>query len=487
VANILSSVSGQFSKALILGAFFPTALFVLFAWLFLTPLIPTDWVFFAPLKALDPQWQLAALTILAIILSGILNNLNISIIRLYEGYRWQNTSIGGWFTERQESRRAALQGRYNRLQPLASSLWRSTNQQRDKAALKERNAEYQAACAEHYRLLQQSYNAVLREWNLLGAKLANNYPRIQGVLPTRLGNVLRSSEEYPLYQYGMDGITLWPRLVGVIEEKYFSSLDAARIPLDFMVNSSFLSSLLAGLLLIVGLFNPVLISDWAMWHRYLPWIIQIAVLIVISYFFYLGAVAQASAWGNKFKGAFDLYKSKLLSELGYSHDVSTRAAEYNTWNLISRQMVYGNDEGTNKPRIDYAPAISPPSPPTSVECKNPDCKKYLQITRGIAEVDRVGAITIHVGVKNVHPQDDQPDVVIVDKLPDGFDYEWGTARVEGKRVVVVGINPYKFSIGNVRHGKEVVLVYRMTRREKPLVNVEVGFWRGLLRSLLSLV
>jgi hypothetical protein len=153
--------------------------------------------FLAPLKTLDPQWQLGAFTILTIILSGIIHNLNIPLIRLYEGYRWRDTLFGRLLSKSQENKRADLRNRYDKLQALASSL----------PVVK--NTILRCCC---------------REWNSLGKILARDFPRFYSILPTRLGNVLRNSEEYPDYQYGIDGITLWPRLVAVIEDKYAKSL-----------------------------------------------------------------------------------------------------------------------------------------------------------------------------------------------------------------------------------------------------------------------
>jgi hypothetical protein len=95
-------------------------------------------------------------------------------------------------------------------------------------------------------------------------------------------------------------------------------------------------------------------------------------------------------------------------------------------------------------------------------------------------------VTVYVGIRNNHPKDDQHDVVIIDHLPEGFEYRWGTARVLGKEVEVVGIDPYRFRIGTVGSGKEVVLTYQITHRETLLANVQLGFWRGLLRALFSL-
>jgi hypothetical protein len=94
VTNILSSISGQFSKSLILGTFFPVMVFVILAQIFVVPLLPSDWLVLRQLETLDTQWRVVVILLLAIVLSGLLYNLNIPIIRFYEGYPWQDSWIG---------------------------------------------------------------------------------------------------------------------------------------------------------------------------------------------------------------------------------------------------------------------------------------------------------------------------------------------------------------------------------------------------------
>jgi hypothetical protein len=62
MSSIVSTISGQFSKSLILGVFLPAALFVSLSIIFLVPLFPENWPLLAPLQALDPGWKLIAIS-----------------------------------------------------------------------------------------------------------------------------------------------------------------------------------------------------------------------------------------------------------------------------------------------------------------------------------------------------------------------------------------------------------------------------------------
>ena len=64
------------------------------------------------------------------------------------------------------------------------------------------------------------------------------------ILPTRLGNAIRGSESYPDSQYGIEAITLWPRLVGVVEQEYANAISDSKAPFDFMIDSSVLNAVL---------------------------------------------------------------------------------------------------------------------------------------------------------------------------------------------------------------------------------------------------
>ena len=96
MTSILSSISGRFSFSLLLGTFVPAFVFILLARMLVVPLVPgaLDVALLTPLKAIDESWEIFAILLSAIVLSGLLYSLNTPLIRIYEGYPWQDTWLG---------------------------------------------------------------------------------------------------------------------------------------------------------------------------------------------------------------------------------------------------------------------------------------------------------------------------------------------------------------------------------------------------------
>lgn len=65
------------------------------------------------------------------------------------------------------------------------------------------------------------------------------------LLKTKFGNVLRASEIYASERYGIDGLTLWPRLAHVLPREFTASLEEQNNKLMFLLNSSLLAFILA--------------------------------------------------------------------------------------------------------------------------------------------------------------------------------------------------------------------------------------------------
>src|SRR5581483_10747526 len=98
LSDLLSKVSGQFGKSLILGAFVPVLLFSLLLALAVGPMLPRTLVLFALLEELlGKDWRLIAIAILTVLLSLVLYLGNTTIIRVFEGYPWIGTPWGRWW------------------------------------------------------------------------------------------------------------------------------------------------------------------------------------------------------------------------------------------------------------------------------------------------------------------------------------------------------------------------------------------------------
>jgi uncharacterized repeat protein (TIGR01451 family) len=425
MTNLLSAVSGQFGKTLIFSTLLPVIVFIVMARVFAVPLLPPDLQILGGFESLDPQWKLAVTTFAALVLTGLLYNLNIPIIRFYEGYPWKESWIGKWKVERSRARFDALDARWRGMRTLV----------------------YAASPGDE----------VTEPWTAIGLAVNRQFPNRRAlVLPTRLGNTIRSFEFYPDLQYGMDAIALWPRLIGVLDKEYAAAVDEAKGSFDFMLNCAVLSAATSVMILVAGLLRPI---PLAIPGRSAGWLIEIAAFAALSHLFYLVSVGRAAAWGEMVKGAFDLYRSALLRQLGYQQTPATRAEERELWDDVSRQILYGDS-----PRLQI-PAYSP----RALSARGEPPYVPLEVGRGVTHATtgthEEMIVTIRVGNTDSKKRTVE-GVRVTDTLPEGFDYVWDSAEIGGAKIPVSGSNPHVFTIGDVASGHPVELTYRAVARGK---------------------
>ena len=171
MTDIVSTISKQFGKALILGTFFPAVVFVVLGLLFITPLAPPQWHDLQPLKDLDTSWRVLTVFFVTVVLSGVLYNLNIPLTRWYEGYQWQAVwKLGAWRTRVQQTQfDANAQRRVEQLNLM-------------------KTLDPKSAASDQ----------ALLAWNDAVRKANTDFPITRDqVLPTRLGNTIRSFEQSP--------------------------------------------------------------------------------------------------------------------------------------------------------------------------------------------------------------------------------------------------------------------------------------------------
>lgn len=447
MTSILSAISGQFGKSLILGTFFPVALFVTCALLCLPPLLPYNLHSLPRLRFLDTQ-GLITVSLTTIILTGALYNLNIPIIRCFEGYPWKDSWIGKYWTDK-FARRLTSDTTIRMQAELFDSV--------PKAVL------VAAGLSKADGPRRAQLRRITDARSEIGRSLTREYPSAAGaVLPTRLGNVVRSFEHYPRTQYNISAISLWPRLIAVIDKEYAAAIDDAKTSVDFMINCGTLSGTLALIIAILGLLYPMPFRSLGQCAQ---WIGEIAGFALLAYASYRVSIGRAMAWGDLVKGAFDNYRWKLLDQLGYKQRPETLKEERRLWDAISRQIIYG--DSIRRAPIEYhRNASTARTRPESVE---------LEISRGVTVGNGDGAIDITLCVRNSDSRSrNAVSVVVSDALPEGHDYLWGSAVIfaEGsaqgeepadsssQSVRPVGTNPLKFQLGSLEHGKAYRITYK---------------------------
>lgn len=454
MTGLLSTISGYFTKSILLGTLLPVTVFVVSFFILVLPLLPGNVQFLLPLTALDPQWQLLAVTLSTVLLSGLLYSLNIPITKLYEGYLWINTRFG---KRRKRHYQTIYETEYQRIRGMRT-LVRATIKAKDDnnkiaAVLGELNKLSVASPAT--KTWQQLSDDVKDNWDKLQREVFSTFPTKSGlVLPTRLGNIIRSFEYYPDREYGMDAIVTWSRLIAKIETAYATTIDEAKTSFDFMLNLSFLSAVSFVFQLGAGL---VYGKPFASPEDLSSWLLRLAITAFLFWGFYHLSFSRAAAWGETIKSAFDLYRNDLLKQLGFDAKPATRNDERNLWDSISVQMIYSDhpDDGPLVPRYKDEPAFMVQTAPADIG---------LSISRGVEDLLSKRKLTVVTLIKNVDEQKRTADsILITNTLDDNFHYRWGTATVNGEVVAVEGRNPYRFPVGKLAHGEEAELKYKVVR------------------------
>ncbi len=167
-----------------------------------------------------------------------------------------------------------------------------------------------------------------------------NYPppsRLEQVMPTRFGNILKNAELYPLLRYKIDAVLIWPRLYHLFPERLLQTLAEARSSFEFMLVISFLGGAFALLssiyLLIVG-------GTW--------WLFLLCFWegLLIAWFAYEAALGSARLYAQQVKAAFDLYRNELLIQMRLPLPTNPKE-EREQWQAIG-QFLYRNLPGSLK-------------------------------------------------------------------------------------------------------------------------------------------
>ncbi|MDQ7030281.1 MAG: hypothetical protein Q9O62_11140 [Ardenticatenia bacterium] len=251
------------------------------------------------------------LLFLVTLLAYLLRAFTRPIIRTYEGY-WPWWRLQAWGIRRRQA------------------AWRRLRQQRE------------ASARQNDR----------RRYGHLQARLYRDFPsREDRILPTRLGNVLRAAEDYSTTRYGLDGVFWWPRLEPLLPESLLARLEATFMGLVALLNLATLSVLYALLLL----FNLLLCwrgcvtmgRDFWWWS----WPLVAVLALVVAYVIYRGAVAQARAYGDLIRVAYDEHRFRVLEALHIARP-QTPAEEHALWRRLSRWL-YQQDLGAAR-ALSYA-------------------------------------------------------------------------------------------------------------------------------------
>ncbi|GAB2817002.1 hypothetical protein GCM10022221_13610 [Actinocorallia aurea] len=303
MGGLIEAASGALDRRLFSTTFLPMAAFV--GALLAVVAWGTGWAAAAARwSALTGEVRLLAglvVLVLVLLLTQALDVLYVSIVRLYEGY-WAGI-------------------------PFAARL---------RALLVTRRARHVEALA----------------W---GSPERLLYPADRGELtPTALGSVLRGAELHSAERYSLEAVTAWPRLYPLLPETFRQDFAVSAAQLQLAV----VSSALGGCFAVAG----GLLAAWT-----LPLYAAASCVCcgaVVAWLAYRAAVQCAAAYGQLFRGAFDVHRWLLLDAMGLDRPADLEA-EQARWTAISQLWVRGmavdpSQLGFPGTEPGTAPGLEPP-------------------------------------------------------------------------------------------------------------------------------
>jgi hypothetical protein len=173
------------------------------------------------------------------------------------------------------------------------------------------------------------------------------YPPVRVIQPTRLGNVLRSAEEYSKTSYGANYLLIWPRLNHLCSERFVQDYEVSRANVDFLLVVSTLSALFA---LLGGL--AILVLNGTI----LAFIAVVLGGFLLSHLAYASAVDAAVEYGEQIRASVDLFRLDLLRQLRYPEPADAKR-ERAMWQDFTDMLKSGEPR-----QFKYEPVPKPPDP-----------------------------------------------------------------------------------------------------------------------------
>jgi hypothetical protein len=237
------------------------------------------------LEKLDDPLQLAALigALLIVTTSAFaIQQFEADILRILEGYcpRWLFPVA--WIYRRLLSRQR------NHLRKVKEN-WAKLNSEREQLFT---SSEHPAAYELFEKLALLEHQ---RHW-------LPSQPK--DLMPTKLGNILRSSELRPWHKYGLDSVICWPHLWLLLPESARSDLQSARATLNASVR--------------IWIWSVLFSVVWVWWAW---WALPVGILVAT--FAYHWLLSAARTYGSLVEATFDLYRVNLYRALRFAPPTSS--------------------------------------------------------------------------------------------------------------------------------------------------------------------
>lgn len=174
-------------------------------------------------------------------------------------------------------------------------------------------------------------------------RVAKVYPESHRILPTRLGNMLRSFEDSAGRQYGLRAIPTVPHFALVAPERHARYLTDSFEQLDLTIRLCTVS-------LLATAFSVALLVTNGLW------LLLALVPYLLAYIAYRGAVAAGRQQGSAVRTIMDLDRLDLYKSLGLRRPRGTIQERHQNERLMA---LFGGDDSTV---LWYAKEEEPPPP-----------------------------------------------------------------------------------------------------------------------------
>lgn len=140
-------------------------------------------------------------------------------------------------------------------------------------------------------------------------RLRERFPSPDRLLPTGLGNALRSFEDRVGARYGVQAVTIWPRLFRLLPAGLQASIEDEVTQLDVSAR------LAVTWLVTAATGSGILLLDLPHLVRNPTWLLVVAMLWLLAWLSYLAAIEAAVAHGIDVEVAIDLHRHLLIDAM----------------------------------------------------------------------------------------------------------------------------------------------------------------------------
>jgi hypothetical protein len=155
------------------------------------------------------------------------------------------------------------------------------------------------------------------------------------LLPTRLGNAFRASENYSYTRWGLDGVAAWPRIDALLSDREVELHTNAMSDLAFFLNST-IGAVIVGIALALDEITHTPLEPRYAFAYVAPFL--------LAYALYRAAIGAAERLGTERRASIDLHRHELYNRLGlrsphnFREERSTLAPAINQCLLYRKQI-----------------------------------------------------------------------------------------------------------------------------------------------------